>query len=175
MWSKPLVLNAYPTPTSLRRFCGATDKLKPTWFWGPNQETVAVILRPKSPNRSCRFWGPNHPHTTPPDLLIAWPPSTQPVWPSLILCIRSPTPATILVATHHAAPVTCTPWDKQTWFSKRNKDKRKIKRDYLEFKFKPRQVNDSSQSNQETGDLVSHSSLATWAKFSSKSKPSTCE
>jgi hypothetical protein len=53
--SKLLDLNTCSTPTSLRRFCGATDKLKPTWFWGPNQETVAVILRPKSPNQSCRF------------------------------------------------------------------------------------------------------------------------
>jgi hypothetical protein len=42
-----------------RPFCGANDKPKPTWFWGPNQETVIVILRPKLPNRSCRFWGPN--------------------------------------------------------------------------------------------------------------------
>jgi hypothetical protein len=41
------------------QFCGATDKPNPAWFWGTNQETVAVILRPKSPNRSYRFWGPN--------------------------------------------------------------------------------------------------------------------
>jgi hypothetical protein len=27
--------------------------------WGPNQETVTVILRHKSPNRSRQFWGPN--------------------------------------------------------------------------------------------------------------------
>jgi hypothetical protein len=31
-----------------------TDKLPPTWFWGPKQETVVVILYPKSPN--CRLW-----------------------------------------------------------------------------------------------------------------------
>jgi hypothetical protein len=31
----------------------------PAWFWGPNQETVMVILMPKSPNRSCWFYGPN--------------------------------------------------------------------------------------------------------------------
>jgi hypothetical protein len=58
-WSKPLDPDVCPTPTSLCRFCGATNKPKPAWFWGPNQETVAVILRPKSPNRSCWFWGPN--------------------------------------------------------------------------------------------------------------------
>jgi hypothetical protein len=30
-----------------------------TWFWGSNQETVVVILRPKSPIRSYQFWGTN--------------------------------------------------------------------------------------------------------------------
>jgi hypothetical protein len=38
----------------------------------------------------------------------------------------------------------------------RNKDKRKTKQNYPGFEFKPRQVNDSSQSNQETNNLVSH-------------------
>jgi hypothetical protein len=57
--SKPLNLDACPASTSLHWFCGAIDKPKPSWFWGPNQEIVAVILRPKSPNQSCRFWGPN--------------------------------------------------------------------------------------------------------------------
>jgi hypothetical protein len=51
--------DACPTLTSLRRFSGTTNKPKPAWFWGPNQETVAVILRSKSPNQSHRFWGPN--------------------------------------------------------------------------------------------------------------------
>jgi hypothetical protein len=37
----------------------------------------------------------------------------------------------------------------------RNKDKRKIKQNYPGFEFKPRQVNDSSQSNQGTDHLVS--------------------
>jgi hypothetical protein len=36
-------------------------------------------------------------------------------------------------------------------------DKRKIKRNYPGFERKPRQVNDSSQSNQETDHLVSQS------------------
>jgi hypothetical protein len=43
---------------------------------------------------------------------------------SPVLCIRSP-PATILIATCHAAPTTCTPPDKQMRFSKQNKDKGK--------------------------------------------------
>jgi hypothetical protein len=45
--------------------------------------------------------------------------------PSPVLCTRSPTPATVLIAARHAAPTTCTPRDKQTQFSERNKGKRK--------------------------------------------------
>jgi hypothetical protein len=33
-----------------------TDKPPPTWFRDPNQETIAVILRPKSPNRRPWFY-----------------------------------------------------------------------------------------------------------------------
>jgi hypothetical protein len=61
----------------------------------------------------------------------------------------------ILVAVRHAAPATCTPQDKQTRFSERDKDKRKTKQNCPGFKFKPHQVNDSSQSNQGTDYLVS--------------------
>jgi hypothetical protein len=57
--SNPSYLDACPVPFSLYQFCGATDKPSSTWFWDSNQETVAVILRPKSPNRSCPFWDPN--------------------------------------------------------------------------------------------------------------------
>jgi hypothetical protein len=35
------------------------NKSLPTWFWGPNQKTVVVILGPKLPNRQPRFWSPN--------------------------------------------------------------------------------------------------------------------
>jgi hypothetical protein len=59
MWSKPLNLNTCPMSSSLRRFCGATDKPKSAWFWGPNQGTDTVTLRPKLSNRSYRFYGPN--------------------------------------------------------------------------------------------------------------------
>jgi hypothetical protein len=38
-------------------FEAQTDKPPPTWFWGPNQETITVILRPKSQNRRPWFWG----------------------------------------------------------------------------------------------------------------------
>jgi hypothetical protein len=61
----------------------------------------------------------------------------------------------VLIATHYTAPANCTPRDKQTRFSKRNKGK-KIKQNYPGFEFKPHQVNDSSQSNQGTDHLVSH-------------------
>jgi hypothetical protein len=83
----------------------------------------------------------------PPDLSTARPPSTRPVRSSPVLCTRSPTPATVLVAARHAAPATCTTRDKQTRFSERNKGKRKTKQNYPEFEFKHRQVNDSSHSN----------------------------
>jgi hypothetical protein len=251
-WSKLLYLDACPTATFIHRFCGSTNKPKLTWFWDLNQETVTVILRHKSPNQSCQFWGtnrkpfttlvlrlnqethhqfwcqigrscstsfeaklkktvatgfeakpaktvsasfeskpletvwvvlrsnhsqivnrgfeaqPRNPHylsprvrcrshTAPPDLSTARPSSTRPVRPSPVLCTRFPTPATILVAARHAAPATCTSWDKQTRFSKRNKDKRKTKQNYPGLKFKHRHVNDSSQSNQGTDHLVSQS------------------
>jgi hypothetical protein len=58
-WSKPLDLHVCPTLISLRQFYDATDKPKPVWFWVPNQDTVTVILRPKSSNRSRRFWDLN--------------------------------------------------------------------------------------------------------------------
>jgi hypothetical protein len=60
IWSKPLDLDACPALTSLHQFCGTTDKPKVAWFCGPNQETIVMILRSKSLNRSCRFWCPNH-------------------------------------------------------------------------------------------------------------------
>ncbi len=181
MPSKLLDLDACPAPTSLCWFCDATDKLISTWFWGPNQETVAVILRPKSPNqlsvwglnwetlhhlgfeaqpRNPRFWSPRarcRPHTAPPDLSTARHLSTRPVRPSPVLCTRSPTRATVLVAARHVAPTSCTPRDKQTRFSERTKDKEKQKQNYPGFEFKPCQVNDSSQSNQVTVHLVSQS------------------
>jgi hypothetical protein len=67
----------------------------------------------------------------------------------------SPTPTTVLIVARHAALATCTPRDKQTRLSKRNKDKRKTKRNYPEFEFKHHQVNDSSQLKQGTDHLVS--------------------
>jgi hypothetical protein len=62
------------------------------------------------------------------------------VRPSPVPCISSPTPATILVAARHAAPVTYTPGDKQTRFSKRNKDKKnKMKLSWIRIQTSPSQ------------------------------------
>jgi hypothetical protein len=44
---------------------------------------------------------------------------------SPVLCTRSPTPATVLIAARHATPATCTPRDKQTRFSNKTKVKQK--------------------------------------------------
>jgi hypothetical protein len=68
--------------------------------------------RSSSPRARCR------PHTAPPDLSIVRPSNTRPVRSSPVLCTKSPTPVTILIAARHAAPATCTSRDKQTRFSK---------------------------------------------------------
>jgi hypothetical protein len=57
--NKLLDLDVCPVSTSLCRSYDATNKPKIIWFWGSNQETVAMILRHKSPNQSCQFWEPN--------------------------------------------------------------------------------------------------------------------
>jgi hypothetical protein len=48
MWKKPLDLDVCPTPSSSYRFCGATDKPSPAWFWGSTKKL------------SQWFWGLNH-------------------------------------------------------------------------------------------------------------------
>jgi hypothetical protein len=110
-----------------------------TGFEAKPVKTVRVILRPNhsqtadlgfeaeprnpcssSPRARCR------PHTTLPDLSIAWPPSTRLVRPSVILYTWSPTPSMIIIVACHAAPATCTPQDKQTRFYTETKNKGKI-------------------------------------------------
>jgi hypothetical protein len=117
--------------TKAAGFEAHTGKPSTTLVLRLNQETRAPSLQVPGGDRTRR-----HP--------TARPPSTRPVRPSTVLCTRSPTPVIVLIAARHAAPATCTPRDKQTRFSERNKDKRKTKQSYPEFKFKPRQVNDSS-------------------------------
>jgi hypothetical protein len=131
-------------------FEAQTKKPSTTLILRLNQETVATGFETKSEKTVLVVLWPNHwqtvelgfeaqpenmcslsprawcrPHTAPSDLLITRPPSTWHVWPSSVLCIRSPTPATMLIAAHHAALIICTPWDKQTWFFKWIKDKDK--------------------------------------------------
>jgi hypothetical protein len=139
-----------------------------TGFEPKPAKTVRVVLRPNhsqtinlgfeaqprnSRSSSPRAWCRSH--KAPPDLLIARPPSIRPMRPS-----RSSAPGLLILprsSSLHTAPSTCTPRDKQTRFSKRNKGKRKIKQNYPGFKFKPRRVNDLSQSNQVTDHLISQS------------------
>jgi hypothetical protein len=248
--SKPLDLDACPAPTSLRRFCGTTDKPKPTWFWATEQETVAVILRPKSTNQSCRFWGPNRKtlhylgfEAQPRNWLLVLRPNQEKrrhqfwgqigenrrhwfwdqtsenrcskfwgqtarnhssgfeakpltnrrpwfwgstkkhallvftcqvqtahcaTWPLDRPATEYPTCATISDPLHQVSyschgPRCCTlcrichlhTTRQANTILQRNKDKRKIKRNYSGFEFKSRQVNDSSQSNQVTNHLIS--------------------
>jgi hypothetical protein len=115
-----------------------SDKTVATDFDTKSEKTIPVDLRPNywqvidlgfdaqprnmwssSPHAQCR------PHTASSDLLIVQPPSTRPVWPSLVLYTRSPTLATFIVAARYAAPITCTPRDKQTRFFTRYIDKDK--------------------------------------------------
>jgi hypothetical protein len=127
-----------------------------------HSETVALGFedQPRNP----RFSSPRarcKPHTAPPDLSIVRPPSTQPVRPSMVLCTRSPTPTTIIIIARHDAPTTCTPRQKQTRFS--NETRIKVKQPKCPgFKFKPLQVNDSSQLNQGTDHLVSQFLTSFW-------------
>jgi hypothetical protein len=115
--------------------------LPPSVLWCNRQTEAHLILRHKPRNRRGDFKDPNHqiravsfeaqtkkPSTTlvlrlNPDLSTARPLSTRPVRPSPVLCIRSPTPVTVLVAARHVAPTTCTPRDKQTRFKIKVKEK----------------------------------------------------
>jgi hypothetical protein len=99
---------------------------RPSGFEVKSLTTVDLGLEAQPKNsRSSSLRARCRPHTTSPDLSIARLSSTRPVRPSPVLCIRSPTRTTILIAASHAAPATCTPRDKQTRFSTRYKDKGK--------------------------------------------------
>jgi hypothetical protein len=111
-------------------------KIVATDFEVKPEKTVPVVLRsnhwqiidlgfeaqPRNPH-SLSPCGQDRPHTVTPDLPIIRPPSTRPMRPSLILCTRSLIPVMILIADRYATPATCTPRDKQTRFSKWNKDR----------------------------------------------------
>jgi hypothetical protein len=85
---------------------------------------------------SLRAWCRSHSVIQPPDHpAIKY--STH-AWPSPVLCTKSPTPVTILIA-----PTTCTPWDKQTQFPTWTRIEVKQPK-CPRSEFKPWHVNDSS-------------------------------
>jgi hypothetical protein len=119
--------DAKPAKTVATGFEAKPSETVATDFEAKPAKIVQVVLRPnhsqtvdlgfeaQSRNpRSSSSRARCRPHTAPPNLLIARPPSTRPMRPSPVLYTRSPTPATILVITRHPAPATCTPRDKQT-------------------------------------------------------------
>jgi hypothetical protein len=81
-------------------------------------------------------------------------------WPSPVLCTRSPTPATVRSNAHHKKRKRDSP----------NETKIKIKQLKCPgFKFKSRQVNDSSQSNQGTDHLI-YQSPPWWVHWQQKAQ-----
>jgi hypothetical protein len=124
-----VVLRPNHSQTVAIGFEAQTDEKPSQWFWGQttdkpstlvlrlDQETRAPSLHVPGADRTWRHptsWPPGH-----------WVPDLCDHLP--VLCTRSPTPATVLIDARHATPATCTLRDKQTQFSKRNKDKRKTK------------------------------------------------
>jgi hypothetical protein len=123
--------------------------LPPSVLWRNRQTESYAVSRPKSRNRHSHYETQTekssnmdlrlNQETHSPHLLVhgtdctqCYPNSRSPdhwvpdVWLTIsILCIRSPTHAMILVAARYVAPATCTPRDKQTRFSTRNKNKGK--------------------------------------------------
>jgi hypothetical protein len=77
-------------------FEAQTDKPPPTWFLGPNQETVMVILRPKSPNQRPWFWDPNQETVT----LVLRPNHWQPL--PLVLRLNQKTRASHILYVYDA-------------------------------------------------------------------------
>jgi hypothetical protein len=130
----PTGIKAKPGETVTTGFETKPEKTVPVVLRSNHWQTVPVILRPNHwqtinlgfeaqprNSRSSSSRARYRLHTTSPDLPIVRPPSIRHVQPSLVLYTRSPTPAMILIAARHVAPTTCTPWDKQIWFSTRNK------------------------------------------------------
>jgi hypothetical protein len=111
----PADFEAKPTETVTTGFEAKPAKIIRVVLRPNHSQTVDLGFKaqPKNPcSSSPRAWCRSL--MAPPDLSITRPPSTRPMRPSPVLCTRSPTPATILVAARHAAPATCTPQDKQT-------------------------------------------------------------
>jgi hypothetical protein len=93
-------------------------------LWSNYWQTIDLDFEAQPRNiRSSSPYARYRPHMASPDLPIVRLPSTWPVRPSLVLCIRPPTHTMILITVWHAAPVICTLWNKQTWFSTQTKIK----------------------------------------------------
>jgi hypothetical protein len=89
-------------------------KIVPVILSSSHWQTVDLAFETQPENlRSSSSRGRYRLHTSSPDLPIVWPPSNWHVRPSLVLCTKSPTPVTILIAGRHAAAATCTSQDKQ--------------------------------------------------------------
>jgi hypothetical protein len=182
-WSKPVNLDACPiSSSSSRQFHGATDKLYPVWFWYPNHQTVAADYEAQTGKPDPVVLMSNHwqtidlgfeatprnqrssspcvwyrPHTASPDISFVRPPSTR----SMLDHSQSSAPDLLLLSWSSSLPAMShlSPADHET-----NKcdspHETKIKVEpwkLFGFKFKLRQVNYSSQSNQDTDHLVSQS------------------
>jgi hypothetical protein len=140
------------------RFWGQTERNRRHWFWGQTSGNRLSGFEAKPlTNRRLWFWG-----STKKPVLLATRPLDCPA-------TEYPTYATILGPLHQVSyscygPHHCTSCHTCHLHTTRqantilqwNKGKRKTKQNYPGFKFKHRQVNDSSQSNQETNHLVSH-------------------
>jgi hypothetical protein len=105
------------------------------WFWGQTTRTIATGFETKSRETVnlgfeaklrnllslCPLCAVQTTHN------VIWPLDRPTIeypscaWPSLVLCTKSPTPTTILVAACHVTPVTYTSWEKHTRFSTRNR------------------------------------------------------
>jgi hypothetical protein len=118
------------------RFWGQTGENHRPWFWGQSRENRPNGFEAKPlANRRPWFWG----STKKLVLLVStcmMQTAHSVTWALDFPAIEYPTCATISDPLHqvsysfhdpHRCPPyhTCTPWDKQTWFSKRNKDKDK--------------------------------------------------
>jgi hypothetical protein len=131
------------------------NRKKPSqWFWVQTMDKpLTLVLRLNQESHAPRAWC--RPHTASLDFSIIRPLSTRPMSdhprsfaPGLILLPRSSSPPVMphLSPTHHETSKHDSP----------NKTKIKVKQSKCHgFEFKPGQVNDSSQSNQGTGHLIS--------------------
>jgi hypothetical protein len=159
---------AQPTNRSPLNFEAQTKKPS-RWFWGTNHQTRAASFEAQTGKPSTTLVLSLNQETRAPSLNVpgadhtrCHPTSRPPSHRVLDLCDhpQSSAPGLLLLSwssslhamqqlphAHHGTSKCDSPNE--------TKVKEKTKQNYTEFKFKPRQVNDSSQSNQVTVHLVS--------------------